>query len=119
MCLLSFAESSASHRFLGKETRNDEPGTIEADKSQESHWEDDSSDESEGQGKEHSLKPDLPTPENLRLVGDCYVDGRMDGESLSDPNYLKTARAFRAGLICNWILSWRQMLFRGTCRTSG
>jgi hypothetical protein len=58
-----------------------------------SHSDDDSSDENEGQGKERSLTSGLPTQEHWRLIGECY-DGRMDGEALSDPNYLNMARGF-------------------------
>ena len=77
-----------------KETRIDEPGTNDADKSQGSHSDDDSSDESEGQGKERSLTSGLPAQEHWRLIGECYFDGRMDGDALSDTNYLNMARDF-------------------------
>ena len=58
----------------------------------------------------HSLLPDLPLSspvrvgsmslgqsddlEHFRLIGECYVDGRMDGEALYIDEYRQTERDF-------------------------
>ena len=41
-----------------------------------------------------SQAPDTEHLEHFQLIGECYVDGRMDGEALSIPEYTQTVRNF-------------------------